>query len=91
MHTLGARSRMPISPCPPGPADGPRPSSVTVRDTWSSAQSSSTRARDARACFTVLVSASCTTRYAATSVSEDSGRGVPEVRSSACRPVDCRT
>ncbi len=42
----GARSRMPIRPCPPvpGTGDGPRPSSVTVRVTSSSAS----RARPSR-------------------------------------------
>src|SRR5207248_8165775 len=63
------RSRSPISPRPPDPGApvAGRPSSVTAISRSSGRYSRTTAARAVPACLITLVSASCTTRYAARS------------------------
>src|ERR1700729_2924475 len=76
-----ARSRMPINPRPPGlvpdRAITPRPSSTISTSSSSGQYRTRTSARDAAACLRVLVSASCTMRYADTPIIGGNERSSP--------------
>ncbi len=98
--TSRARSRSPVSPCPPdttspvpGPAAGPLAISTTSE---SSSYRSSTEIGAPGACLYALVSASCTILYAAWSQAATSGLGrpaevirtsVPALRAASTIPV----
>src|SRR5476649_1432351 len=78
-----ARSRMPINPRPPGlvpdSAVAPRPSSMISTSSSSGQYRTRTSARDAAACLRVLVSASCTMRYADTPIIGGNERSSPSM------------
>src|SRR5579884_341789 len=89
------RSRIPTSPCPPLSGAVPagvrssstEPSSVTATCSDSADQDRRTHARVRPACLRLLVSASCTIRYAESSTPSLPVGGAPSIASVTCRPA----